>query len=337
MKPSHLGGKTMPRFSLRNALCIGLFLGVAGCSTVSTLGTFDQSAPGSGAGAVAAPTYPTSTTLIFEGAYDQGSSPWLINVYQADKIKKNPAPIATITDALDDPYALAMDSSGTLYVANFLNSTVTEYPRGKKAHNATITDGIYNPDGAVIDSNGTLYVSNYSAPSGGNTGYVAEYAPGSQSPSTTITGFNGILTEEALDQSENLYVGWHISGSSGATDVVEVPKGSTKIEHLNLEGLKSAAVDDLAFDESGRLWLTAQQKILIYKLPKRKPVQELHSKLIPDPYWISVGKSGTVFVDSAGNSKVGGSVDAFKPGADTPYARLTNSVYTPYGLLVAKP
>lgn len=333
----------MRRYSLRFGISIGAFL-IAGCSVASNPGSSGQSlTPFGGARgprAATGTTYPTSKTLIFEGAYNSGTSPYLINIYDAGKIKRNPAPIATITDSLDDPYALAMDSSGTLYVANSLNSTVTEYPRGQTTHDATITDGLDSPDGLAIDSSGTLYVANYYNSSGGNTGYISEYAPGSTSPSGMIAGFNGILDEETIDKKGNLYLAWHHRGSGSPTvaDVVEVPKGTTKIKHLNLKGIPSP-LNDLAIDSSGRLWVTycCQPDILIYKLPGKKPVQTIHNKLMPQPYWISVDANGTVFVDVTGDSKVGSSVDAFKPGAGKPYARLTNTVYFPYGLLVAKP
>lgn len=282
-------------------------------------------------------SYPTSKTLIFEGAYTGQSTPWVINIYEANKVKQNPAPIATITDALDDPYALAMDSSGTLYVANLLNSTVTEYPKGQTMHTLTITNGVNYPTGAGIDPSGILYVSNETAPSSNYNGYVSEYAPGSQAPFQTVTGFGGSLTAETLDKDGNLYVGW-ASASSGTYDVIEVPNGSTKIVHLNLKGLASAP-QGLAFDASGRLWATisAQSEILIYKLPGQSPVKKIRNKLIPSPYWISVDPGGAVFIDSDGSPKVGPSVNAFKPDATKPFAVLTNSVYYPYGLLVAKP
>lgn len=330
----------MGRYLLRYGLCAGLVVGLAGCSGVMSGAPQQSLAPGSSSLRTMSGSYPTSQTLIFEGAYNSGTNPWLINIYEAGKIAKNPSPIATITDSLDDPYSLAMDSSGTLYVANLLNSTVTEYPRGQTTHSVTITDGVYYPGGVAVDSTGTLYVSNYQEPSGGNTGFVSEYSPGSTTPSTTITGFNGILTEEALDKHDNLYLTFYVSGSGSPSqiDVVEVPKGTTKIEHLNLKDLVKT-IDDIGFDKSGRLWLTQgiEPYILIYKLPGTKPVAKIRNKLMPTPYWISTDKSGVVFVDSSGNSKVGPNVDAFKPGATKPFATLTNSVYYPYGLLVAKP
>jgi hypothetical protein len=327
---------------LHSALRIGVLVGIVGCSGAQLPGTpaqnasFNARAAAGGHGTVS-PSYPVSKTLLFEGAYAGGSDPWLVNVYDASKITKNPAPIATITDAIDAPQQMATDSSGTLYVVNQSSSTVTEYPPGQTTHSVTISDGLNEPWGLVIDSKGTLYVCNASTTSNGPTGYVTEYAAGSQSPSVTITGFNGDPAFEALDKHENLFIGWYYQG---AYDVVEVPKGTTNIKHLNLQGLKSS-VSSLAFDEAGRLWLTEKQTAQIYKLPSTKPIRTIRDKQWSYPSGLFIVKTGsvlngTVLIGSSGTPKVGPAVFALKENARTPYARLNNSVFYPYALLVAK-
>jgi serine/threonine-protein kinase len=83
------------------------------------------------------------------------------------------------------PSSVAVDTAGTLYVANLGNNTVTEYPAGSTSlspPNVTINNMINSPTVAV-DAAGTLYVA--------QTGNVAEYPAGTStsSPSVTITGF----------------------------------------------------------------------------------------------------------------------------------------------------
>jgi hypothetical protein len=327
---------------LHSGLGIGVLVGIVGCSGAQFPGTPAQNASLNARGAAGghravSSTYPITKTLLFEGAYSSGSDPWLVNVYEASKIAKNPAPIATITDAIDAPQQMATDSSGTLYVVNQSSSTVTEYPPGQTTHSVTISEGLNEPWGLAIDSKGTLYVCNASTTSGGPTGYVTEYPAGSQSPSVTISGFNGDLAFEALDKHENLFIGWYYQG---AYDVVEVPKGTKKIKHLNLQGLKSS-VSSLAFDESGRLWLTNKQVAEIYQLPSTKPVRTIRDKEWSYPGGLFIVKTGsvlngTVLIGSSGTPKVGPAVFALKENARTPYARLDNSVFYPYSLLVTK-
>ena len=125
----------------------------------------------------------------------------IVNVYDISEkqLKKNPAPIASISDSLDQPYGVALDSSGDLYVANYGNSTVTVYPRGGTRHSSTITTGLSKPLFVAINSD-TLYVAN-----NGNGTVTTVYSTGSDSPSQTITGFSspfGIT----LDKNGNVYV-----------------------------------------------------------------------------------------------------------------------------------
>ena len=67
------------------------------------------------------------------------------------------------------PVALAISSSGKLYVANEGNNTVSEYAPGSSMPIATFT-GLYDPRSIAFDSGGDLYVATYN-------GTVVEYPP----------------------------------------------------------------------------------------------------------------------------------------------------------------
>ena len=107
-------------------------------------------------------------------------------------------PTATLT-GLTDPVALAFDSSGDLFVANYGSGTVSEFAPGSTTPTATLT-GLTDPYALAFDSSGNLFVAN-----GNNPGTVSEFAPGSTTPTATLTG----LTDPhalAFDSSGNLYV-----------------------------------------------------------------------------------------------------------------------------------
>ena len=53
--------------------------------------------------------------------------------------------VRTITDGIDNPYAMAVDASKNLYVANEGNNSVTVYAHGSTHVSETITDGVYYP------------------------------------------------------------------------------------------------------------------------------------------------------------------------------------------------
>ena len=96
------------------------------------------------------------------------------------------------------PVAVAVDSSGNVYVANGDNNTVNEYsPNG--GNPIAVYAGQPNPSDIVIDPSGNLYVSYW----GGSTVY--KFTPGSTKPADIFTGLIAPLAMK-FDASGNLFV-----------------------------------------------------------------------------------------------------------------------------------
>lgn len=270
-----------------------------------------------------APSYIVSVPLVFEANFN----PDEIRVYRARRLKKNPAPIAKITDAIGCPYGLAMDRQGTLYVANQCSPTsnrytVTEYPKGQTTHSVSITNGIDNPAGLAVDRAGTLYVSNEMTES------IAEYPQGATSPSKVVSG-QGLVAPWglALDAKQNLYVADYI-----ANQVFEIPKGTGTVKALNLSGLTEAIA--VAFDSAGNLWVADfSGYVNIYPPGATVPSQHL-TYGYTSPWAVSADRSGNVVV---ANFQIPDLVYEYAPGQFTPEATLTHGITTPTGVLIRKP
>jgi hypothetical protein len=131
----------------------------------------------------------------------------------------NPRPCGKITTGVSAPEAIYVDAKGTLYVANFSPSTVTEYLAGKKTPSFTITTLAPGYD-LFVGSDKTLYVAEATA----NT--VAEYAPGATTPTLSLS-INGGPHGVATDKHNNLYVSY-LSDSDGVSHVEKfAPKATT--------------------------------------------------------------------------------------------------------------
>jgi hypothetical protein len=131
----------------------------------------------------------------------------------------NPRPCGKITTGVRGPEAIYVDAKGTLYVANFSTSTVTEYLAGKRTPSFTITTAAPGYD-IFVGSDKTLYVAEATA----NT--VAEYAPGATTPTLSIS-INGGPHGVATDKQNNLYVSY-LSDSDGVSHVEKfAPKATT--------------------------------------------------------------------------------------------------------------
>lgn len=320
-KPSAGGGI---RSRHRAALVAALFTGAAGCAGAGPNSVPQAEQPGAAVPAAHqfAPTgtYPTSETLLF---VSENVGTGHVGIYLAKTLKRNRKPIAEITDATSNPYGLALDAAGTLYVLDNSNSTLTEYPKGQTTHSVTITDGLDSPLGIAIDSKGTLYVSNY-------PGTIQEYAKGATSPTKTITG--GGLTDPfgvALDKKQNLYVADFI-----AAQVFEIPKGTSTVKSLNLADLSEPF--GVCFDASGNLWVTNGNggSVNVYPPGKTARSQTITSGYT-NPYAISSDAQGTVVVSNSAASNT--EIYAYKPGQYNAYATLNKGVVSVTGLLLAKP
>ena len=112
-----------------------------------------------------------------------------VDVYQAPYTG---APVATITNGIYNPVALAVDASGLLYVANCVTCWVTESDTvtvyappfsDTSAPVATISTGVSFPIGLAVDPAGDLFVRN------GKNNTVSRYVPplsDASTPATTI-------------------------------------------------------------------------------------------------------------------------------------------------------
>lgn len=100
------------------------------------------------------------------------------------------APIAVITNGVNNPHCLVVAPNGDLFVGNFGNATVTRYTAPYTAAPASITTlGVNDPESLAIDPAGTLLVANYA----GST--VTEYPAPFASPSRTISqGISGPIS-----------------------------------------------------------------------------------------------------------------------------------------------
>src|SRR5207244_1560613 len=111
-------------------------------------------------------------------------------VYPAGS-KGNSKPSATIAGpetGLRDPYAIAVDARGSIYVANYQggpsgSGSITVYRPGSNGNVKTIgtiagpSTGLHDPVGVAVDCSGSIYVANYE---GGPSefGSVTVYQPG---------------------------------------------------------------------------------------------------------------------------------------------------------------
>jgi hypothetical protein len=146
-------------------------------------------------------------------------------------------PARTITKGIQYPFALLVDKSNDLFVANcgaicYVSSgrlgSITEYAYGSVRPLRTITDGIDSPQAMAFGKNGLLFVANYGY---FKKGSVAVYSPGMKLV-RTITA--GIRNPDALavDQSGDVYVANYAYAKGHDSITVYTPDGSRLVRTI---------------------------------------------------------------------------------------------------------
>jgi sugar lactone lactonase YvrE len=236
---------------------------------------------------------------------------------------KNPKQSGSITDGLNQPINDAVDASGTLYVANNGNSSVTEYPLGASSPSVTLSTSIQFPNGVAVDKSGSVYVT-----SGATAGqcFVLVFPKGATSPSKQINGFD-LPIGLAVDSKGDLFV-----ADALKNDVWEVPKGSTTPKELGLTGLMDPT--GIAIDPKNNLWVVSYSADTAseFTIGKTKPTKTVTDGLI-GPYSVAFGKGGQMYVGNSHNYP--GEVTAFKKNATKPYT--TFQAKNPAGMAIYPP
>ena len=140
----------------------------------------------------------------------------------------NVAPAAHYITGLDEPYSVALDAAGNLYVTNAHDNQVRVFAPGASGAAtplSTITTGVSNPQGITVDPAGSVYVAN------SGSGTVTVYPAGATSPSLTISGLSNPQQPCRRPPSGDIYV-----PLAGANQVLAVYSPSTgsfmAVDHL---------------------------------------------------------------------------------------------------------
>jgi hypothetical protein len=150
-------------------------------------------------------------------------------------------PVGEITDGIDNPQGDAVDKSGTLYVANEGNNTVTEYLAGSLNPSVTLSTDISRPLDVSVDSNDIVYITE------GSAGKILEFKPGSTSPDATVTISHPSDATNAKD--DDLYVSYNESSAGHVARCAPLASSCTDL------GISVGLAQGIAIDLHGNLLL----------------------------------------------------------------------------------
>jgi DNA-binding beta-propeller fold protein YncE len=158
-----------------------------------------------------------------------------------------------ITAGLSQPYSVAFDASGNLYVANGFTNTVSKVAAGSTTATPFITSGLNHPYALAFDAGGNLYIAN----NGNST--VSKVAAGTSTATPFVTSGLNAPYDLAFDADSNLYV-----ANFGGTTVSKVAAGTSTAIPFITAGVNQPI--DLAFDVSGNLYVACYGTSTVVKV-----------------------------------------------------------------------
>lgn len=237
---------------------------LAGCYGTASSPTTTTVLPGS-----TRPLRNKEVRLIFNSSFGGNS----VSFYLKGTGPNNPV-AGTLSGSFDNPFGMATDRNGDLYVANSGDKNVLVYAAGSTSPTATLDDPDKFPADVAIGSDGTVYVANGSGPIGAS-GNVVIYAPGSTSPSETLSDKHFYhVSGVALDKHGNLFVSCNAGQGINSGTVVEFKAGSTKGTDTRIV---LGFAGGVGFDRNGHLLAIDEEvpSLNVYNAGRRKPLEQL--------------------------------------------------------------
>ncbi len=197
---------------------------------------------------------------------------------------------ATIGSGFSDPYGVAVDAAGNVYIAQELGGTVTEIPVGG-ASPFVIGSGFSAPYGVASDAAGNVYV----ADPGNST--IKKIPLGGGTPITLGSGFVTPLGV-AVDAAGNVYI-----ADAGNNLVKEIPVGSNT--PITIGGVVFSSPSAIAVDAAGNVYVADAGNNQLKKIPvSSNTTQVILASGLNNPQGIAVDAAGNVYVGNRGSNVV---------------------------------
>lgn len=237
-----------------------------------------------------------------------------------------------------DPVALASDSAGNVYVANFKAGVNVYAPDRSRPiriipGNGDDYNGVYAPRLLALDPSGNLYVANGPVPVGSQDSVfaLAVFPPGgTQSSMIYQIGFPLAL----LVARNHLYIAYGSikSGPNPHGTIVVYPLGSYVPSDTIKQGLDRP--DGLAIDASGNLYVANLngQNVAVYRAGGTAPFRTITSG-VHFPRALAIGPEGNLYVSNL----YANTVTVYKPGQQSPFLTIAQSVNDPVSLALNAP
>ena len=217
---------------------------------------------------------------------------------------------------LSNPYQVALDGAGNMYVGDYTGSNVTRIPAG--GGSATLvalgtpgSEAVQNITGVAVDGAGNLYIADH------ENSRILVVTPGGIVSVLSITGLSpslGFPTALAFDAAGNLYIADFTNGRIIRVSTLVVA-GSTSsglgtVIGSGILSFTGSTLTGLTVDAQGNIYAAARtdNNSSIIKVTAAGVASELSfpgiTPAINDPQGVAVDAMGNIFVVDTTNSRI---------------------------------
>jgi serine/threonine-protein kinase len=228
-----------------------------------------------------------ATTLIVAGHQSSPTSQPSVSSSALPPSPPSPPWLELPFTGLKTPRGVAVDTAGSVYVADHLNNRVLKLAAGSTTPTELPFTGLYDPDGVAVDTAGNVYV----AALGDIFKLTVASATPTRLPFTDVLGPEGM----AVDTAGNVYV-----ADTDHNRVLKLTGGSTSPTELPFTRLNSPR--GVAVDTAGNVYVSDAYNGRVLKLAAGSTTPtELPGMSQTLPEGVAVDATGNVYVTDFGN------------------------------------
>jgi hypothetical protein len=201
----------------------------------------------------------------------------------------------TVGSGLDEPYAVAADSSGNVYIADTYNNRVLKETLSSGSFVQTVIgSGLFRPRGVAVDTNGNVYIGD----TGNNRVLIERLSAGVYTQGTVLTSGLNQPYGVAVDSNANVY----IADFGNARVLKQTYSAGTYTQSVVASSTNGglSLPTGVAVDASGNVYIADQHFVTVFMetLSAGLYYQSTIGSGFADPSGIAVDASGNVYVAS---------------------------------------
>ena len=216
---------------------------------------------------------------------------------------------------LNDPYGVAVDRAGDIFVADTYNNRVVEMPAGGGPQTTVPASGLNNPFGVAVAQAGDVFIADF------ENSRVVEI-PAGGGPQTTVGSRLSHPYGVMLDGAGDLFI-----ADTFNNRVVEVPAGGGQQTTVATSELNNP--HGVAVDGAGDVFIADTGNNRVVEIPTGGDPQTTVGSELNQPYGVAVDRAGDVFIADTQNSRV-----VKMPAGGGPQTTVGSRLSHPFGVAV---